>query len=444
MRLGVALAVAAAFASLARDAPVLMGPDGLAPAAPLLARLGETVDDAAWRLPTLFHWVPATDTTLRFLAVAGLLASGALAFRRTAWAAWPLALLYLSFANAGTTFFTFQWDSLIVETLVILPALGRGRVGVWLAWWLLFRLNLQSGLAKLLWSDDWTSLRAMGDYWRTAPLPTPLAWWADRLPPAIQAGLTGGTLVVECVLPFLLPWARARPWIFVVWTSLQLGILATANYGSFNWLSLALLLSLLAPAVGRSPWSVRVLAAVIVPLSLVVFANRFGPDRPFDGVARVAQRFRVTNAYHLFASIDPLRDEVEIVGSDDARTWTPLPIAFKPGEPMSWLAPYHPRVAFQLWFYPLGGRGTPAGLRVAAPSYVARLVQRWCTDPDVLLPILTRPVAAPRYVSIRFWRATFTAGAVGWDREELGRHPEVYPCASGAVPLFPQVDALVR
>jgi hypothetical protein len=446
LRLGIALSVAAAFAALVRDAPVLMGPDGLAPARPILARLAERVDDPFWRLPTLFCWVPATDTALRAGAVLGVLASLLLVSRRIApWVALPLAFLYLSFANAGTTFFSFQWDSLIVEALVLVPLLGRGRLGVWLVWAFLARLYCESALAKALWSDDWTSLRAMGDYWRTAPLPTPLAWWADRLPAQVQAGLTAGTLVVEGLVPFAIPVGpRTRRAVFAVWTLLQLAIAATANFGVFNWLTMSLQLALLVPTDRRITRTELAFAALLVPLGLAGFANRFLPGEPLADVAELSQRWRVANVYHLFASVDPIRDEVEIVGSDDGLAWTALPIAYKPGEPMAWIAPYQPRVAFQLWFYTLGGRDTPLGLRVASPPFVSRLIQRWCDSPAVLTPLLTHPVTAPRYVTLRFWRARFAADAVGWARQDLGRYPAVYACGSDGAPVFPQVDALVR
>ena len=93
---------------------------------------------------------------------------------------------------------------------------------------------------------------------------------------------------------------------------------------------------------------------------------------------------------------------------------------------------------------PAGVQRVDVGLRVQAPAYVSRLVERWCHAPSVLDPVLTRPVEAPNYVTLRFWRATFAPDGPGWIREELGRHPVVYDCASEAVPVFPQVSGLIR
>jgi hypothetical protein len=412
-----------------------MGPDGLAPAVDVVGRV-PFVD-----LPTLFAWWPPTDASLRAWAVVGVVGSAALLHRRAApWVALPLAFLYLSFANAGTTFFSFQWDNLLVESLVLVPVLERGRVGRWLAWWLLFRLYVESGLAKVLWSDDWTSGVAMGDYWRTAPLPTPLAWLADRLPADAQRALTWGTLLGEIVAPFALLWRRARRPLFWVFGALQAGILLTANYGVFNWLTLALQCTLLGEDDGPVDPLAVAWAAVLVPISVAVGLDRFaGTD-----LADAAARWRVANAYHLFASIDPLRDEVEFLGSDDGVTWRRLPLRWKPPAKPAFLAPYHPRVAFEAWFLTLGGRGTEVGLRTSSPPWAGRLLATWCHDPARLAPVVSEPVTAPRFVTLGFWRARMDRETVGaWTVEPLGRHPLAFDCRRSGVPVFPQARALV-
>lgn len=421
-----------------------MGPEGLLPARTFFDGLATRLGAPFLAVPSVFWWITPTDAALRILAIAGAVTSLALAWERaTRWVALPLAFLYLSFASAGSAFFTFQWDSLLVETLVLCALLGPspGNAAIWAFRVLNLKLYVESGAAKLLWSDDWSELRAMGDYWMTAPLPTPLAWYADRLPPAMQQAFTFGTILGETALPFLiLAGGRARRAFAVVAIGLQLGILVTANYGSFNYLSVSLAIVLFAEGSGWRRWEALPAASWIV-LSLAVGISRFG-DAELP-LATTAQRWRVANAYHLFASIDPIRDEVEFVGSPDGENWHRLPLAHKPPASPSFLAPYHPRVAFSAWFWTLGGRESELGLRVQAPPWGRRLVERWCNRPEALTPLLTEPVSSPRYVSLAFWRAEFADAGPGWEQHWLGRHPEVHDCHEERAPRFSHVDHLL-
>ena len=59
----------------------------------------------------------------------------------------------------------------------------RPTTGVWLTRWLLFRFMFMSGVVKLPSGDpNWWGLTALNYHFLTQPLPTPLAWYAARLP----------------------------------------------------------------------------------------------------------------------------------------------------------------------------------------------------------------------------------------------------------------------
>lgn len=452
LRTGIAICTFTAFACLFRDSPVLMGPLGLDPAARTLEVVRARAEHPWLALPTLFWWLPTTDVGLRALSGVGMAGSVSLLLPRlTPFAAPFLAVLYLSLANAGGSFFTFQWDALIVETLTLCTLLSShpGRAARLAFWALNMKLYLESGLAKVLWSDDWTSLRAMGNYWQTTPLPTPVAWWFARLPDVAQSALTAATLVGECAAPFLMfTGIRGRSAFGVIAIGLQVGILLTGNYGAFNYLSIALAFALFwegtadTPARGMRGVLAHGFVGVWAALSLSVALSRFaGIDAP---LSTTAARLRFANAYHLFASIDPERDEVEFIGSDDGESWSRLPLAYKPAEAMAFLAPYHPRVAFSAWFWTLGARNSSLGLRVESPSWGSRLVQRWCESPEVLTPILTHAVHSPRFVTLEFWRGSFADDRVGWRMEPLGRYPAVHECRDGGAPHFSQVTELLQ
>src|SRR5262249_4439453 len=110
------------------------------------------------------------------------------------WALVACWVLYLSYVRIGQDFLSFQWDNLLLESAFfafLVPAGGgrrRGRppphpLGVFLMQWLLFRLYVESGLAKLLLGDPtWRDLTAMSTYYETAPLPTWVGWYVHQLP----------------------------------------------------------------------------------------------------------------------------------------------------------------------------------------------------------------------------------------------------------------------
>jgi hypothetical protein len=95
-----------------------------------------------------------------------------------------LYICYLSLFHAGQMFMSFQWHILLLECgfqasfLPISPRLFSS-----LYRWLLFRFMLQSGPVKLFSGDaSWRNLTALNFHFETQPLPTALAWYAEKLP----------------------------------------------------------------------------------------------------------------------------------------------------------------------------------------------------------------------------------------------------------------------
>ena len=95
----------------------------------------------------------------------------------------------------GQTFFSFQWDILLLETgfLAIFlapwcwwPKRGQpaplSRAALFLLHFLLL-LMLMSGVVKLTSGDtSWADLTALDYHYWTQPLPTVIGWWADKSP----------------------------------------------------------------------------------------------------------------------------------------------------------------------------------------------------------------------------------------------------------------------
>ncbi|HYR97205.1 MAG TPA: lipase maturation factor family protein [Candidatus Binatus sp.] len=443
--LGVVFLVA--FLSLLAQVTLLFGSRGLLPAADYLRSTRGVVD-----APTVF-WIADGDGALRAAAIAGaVLSFGLILNVAPRYCLLLLWVLYLSFVTVGQEFFAFQWDNLLLESaffsLFIAPGGLRPTrpppphpIAVFLMLWLVFRMHVESGAAKLLLGDPtWRDLTAMATYYETAPLPTWIGWWAHQMP-LWGHRVTGGVVyLVELALPFLMWGPRTvRTAVFAAMVAMQIAILLTANYGFFNYLSIALALFVLDDthlgvpvAVAADPprraAPLAVVAAVLVGLSAVQFLPLVPVARPFEAallpVQRVLSTFRSINAYHLFAHMTLVRREAVIEGSEDGTTWLPYEFRYKPGDPdraPPFVAPHQPRVDFQLWFLLLGPQ---PGAR-----WFDALLDRLLSAPDVVAPLFARdpfPVTPPRFVRVAIYRYRFTdrathaATGASWQRELQG------------------------
>ncbi|MFQ5719428.1 MAG: lipase maturation factor family protein [Acidobacteriota bacterium] len=389
-----------AFASLLPQVNGLLGPDGILPAERIMRLAHEQVGRSAyWLVPTL-AWLHPAGSIMTILCVAGVALAALLIAGLVP--APSLILLwgtYLSIVSVGQDFLAFQWDLLLLEVGFIAiflapwglrPGLGRRspppRLIVWLLMGLLFRLMLGSGLVKL-WSGDasWSDLTALTLHYETQPLPTPLAWWAHQAPVWIHQASGAALFGIELVLPFLIPLPRRPRLVAAGGFALLMGIIAaTGNYGFFNLLTLVLCVVLLDDAVltrllparlsarlaefGPAPPASglrRVLTGLVFlvlgGLSTTLFVGRFAgfeqvPVPIRTALARI-RPLRSINTYGLFSVMTRSRPEIRIEGSLDGRDWKPYRFRYKmngAGDAPPWIAPYMPRLDWQMWFAPLG------------------------------------------------------------------------------------------
>lgn len=452
-----------AFGSLALEILALAGSEGIYP-------IGEQLQVATreygpLRLlayPSVF-WLAAWDWTLVSLSWGG----AALGLLLTLWPwiegtrdrGWGerillvlLFLLYLSLVHAGQYFTHFQWDNLLLESgfLAILLT-GGTRLVVWLFRWLLFRLRFESGLSKLISGDPgWRDLSALSHYFETQPLPHAGAWYAHQLPDWLLRLGTGGTLLVELVVPLFIflprPWRFFAAWATILW---QLLIIATSNHNFFNLLTIVLCLFLFDDRA-LSPWTpvawrrraesgrllpehprvtagalILAIALVVVPASLVSAGELVlrRPIAPLSGWVRWANRFFVANRYHVFPEVRTQRIEIQIEASLDGTHWEPLDFRYRPDDPSqtpAFIVPHQPRLDWMLWFVPMN----PAFLDLFE-RFLQRLVEGSAPVTDLLAqpPLASGP---PRWLRVRVYRYRFTTpqarAATGqwWRREDLG------------------------
>lgn len=462
-----------AFASLVPQLRTLLGPSGLLPAGESLRQIASDAGSRALLfldLPTVF-WVSASDRVLLGAAWTGVaLASAVIAGLRTRACLAVLWVLYLSFVGAGRSFFAWQWDALLCETTAIALFLPDGGgaptpLAVVLLRFLVFRFYLGAGIAKLVAGDPaWTEGVAMKLFFETAPLPTPLGWWAAHLPGWAHEALGLFVLACEIAVPFLLLWGRrARLAAFFALSTLQLGIVLTASFGFFNWLALALHVVLLddrflpgsRPAtVPPEPPRWRRMTALGFASLLVVgavvenavdFSGRRALGSSLRAVRRLWAPWHLAHAYHLFGTLERQRLVVEILGSADGRAFRRYELRHATHHPQrapSWLGPYLPRIAFQ-WAF-LTTR-PPGGARDEQRAWFGRLLERIGRRPRSVARLFVSmpfPTTAPRAVETRIVRYEIASrreharSGAFWTRSPLPGVGAVWLPGSGKAPRF--------
>ena len=466
-----------AFVSLWVQVDGLVGSNGMSPVNQFLPAVRAQIgSDAYGLLPTLC-WINASDTFLHFFCGSGVLCSLLLIVGiAPAISLVALFVFYLSLTMAGQTFFSFQWDVLLLETgfLSIFLAPWRlwpgelllwprsavrdrapvSRVGLLLLKLLLFKLMLMSGVVKLTSGDDsWWNLTALDYHYWSQPLPTVFGWWADKIPEWFKHFSVAFCLVVEIIVPFFI-WAPRRLRLIAagLLIFLQLAIAITGNYCFFNLLTIALCLLLIddsvvgiprlraavrgqsvGAAVGRalperlSTYAGTAVIIVTLPINAWLIFSAFEPlSRPPRALANLyetLEAFRIVNGYGLFRVMTKDRGEIVLEGSADGIDWRPYEFKWKPGDvkhPPGWCAPHQPRLDWQMWFAALG---TPR----ENPWFVAlifRLLQG-SHDVNALLASNPFPDKPPHYIRAMFYRYRFTTvdelrqTGAWWKREEL-------------------------
>jgi predicted DCC family thiol-disulfide oxidoreductase YuxK len=426
-----------AFVSFWLQGDGLVGADGILPLPRFLDAAHAQVGGAAYAyLPTLC-WLNSSNAFLHFLCGAGAVVSVLLVVGFVPVLCLVLLfVLYLSLTVAGQTFFSFQWDILLLETgfLAVFLAPWRwrirpnesaplSRIGLFLLQFLLFKLIFMSGVVKLTSGDpSWWNLTALDYHYWTQPLPTVLGWWADKSPEWVKHFSVAATLVIEIVLPFFI-WMPRRPRLVAAgaFTLLQVVIGLTGNYAFFNLLTIALCLLLLDDAVWKGKrlrnavglrWPVWIPGFVLIvtlPVNAMLIYSGFRPEatwpRPIALLYGKLEPFRIVNGYGLFRVMTKERPEIIIEGSNDVADWKPYIFKWKAG-PLdrmpAFVEPHQPRLDWQMWFAALSdARQNPWFLRL-----VVALLHN---EPDVvrLLEKNPFPEKPPRYLRADLYQYHF-------------------------------------
>jgi hypothetical protein len=432
---GIAVVYLLAFVGAARQFRALMGEHGLLPVPQYLAR------QSFRQAPSIFH-LHYSDRFFATLAWLGALLSAAMALGLAGvlplWAAvlvWLLLWgLYLSIVNVGQTWYSFGWESLLLETGFLAIFLGNDRVAppvlaMWLARLLLFRLEFGAGLIKLRGDSCWRDLTCLYYHHETQPMPGPLSWFFHHLPKPLHRVEVVGNHFAQLVVPFGLfapqPVASIAGTIVVI---TQLWLVVSGNFAWLNWLTILLGCSAIdassAAAVLPIPKQPALAAAPPWFAGLVIVFTVLTAMLTYWPVANmISRRQRMNmsfNAYHLintygaFGTVGRTRREVVIEGTaepelTDQTVWKEYEFKGKPGSvrrvPPQW-APYHLRLDWLMWFAAISPHYAYPWLR----PFMLRLLRN---DPATLRLLRRNPFpgAPPRYVRAQLYRYRFTTAA---------------------------------
>ena len=372
-----------AFCSALNQFPALLGEHGLLP----VPRWLPTV--SFWKAPSLFH-LHYSDPAFRGLAWAGILLSllalfglsdaGPLWLSVGVWA--TLWVLYLSIVNVGQTFYAFGWESMLLEAGFFAVFMGPtglapSFVPILALRFMLFRTELGAGLIKLRHDSCWRDLTCLYYHYETQPLPNPLSWYFHHLPRWVHRSGVVFSHFVQIVVPFSLvlpqPWAACGAVLII---GHQLLLIVSGNYAWLNWLTVVIGISALpeswlqavfpaaSPVHAPGPWWEAVqyaLGALTVALGI----------QPTLNLTHAHQRMNcsynslhLVNAYGAFGSVTRERHEVVIEGAAADGEWKEYGLRGKPGElgrRPAWVAPYHLRLDWAMWFLPLRLSQRPPG-----------------------------------------------------------------------------------
>ncbi|HET7420646.1 MAG TPA: lipase maturation factor family protein [Candidatus Dormibacteraeota bacterium] len=284
--------------------------------------------------------------------------------------------LYLSIVNVGQVFYSFGWETLLLEAGFLAIFLGAGStVPAWplvlLFRWLVFRVEFGAGLIKLRGDRCWRDLTCLFYHHETQPMPNPLSWFFHHLPKGMHRVEVLGNFFAQLVVPFFLFTPQPVASIagaFIVLT--QAWLVLSGNFSWLNFLTMTLALSAFddralslvllihVPHLAPMPvwWQVLVVAVTVLVLAL-----SYRPVRnlisPHQVMNTSFDPFHLVNTYGAFGSVTKVRYEIVVEGTVDVEAgeegWLEYEFKGKPGDvrrvPRQF-APYHLRLDWLMWF----------------------------------------------------------------------------------------------
>ncbi|MFL5783464.1 MAG: lipase maturation factor family protein [Bacteriovoracaceae bacterium] len=356
------------FANAFNQFPALLGENGFEPV-PLWTR------QLQWKnSPSLFFW-KYSDNLLKGLSAFGMVASLFLAIFGTTslilhMVLWLLMYgIYLSIVNVGQTFYSFGWESMLLEAGFFAAFLGPEKsVPVWIPIiilrWMLFRTELGAGLIKLRGDPCWRDLTCLYWHHETQPMPNPLSRFFHHGPKLIHRWGVIFSHFVQLVVPFFIFFPSPVSDVAGAFIILhQLILVISGNYSWLNWLTIVLgflcftdpVATVAGPPAdwfffGMIPFGIWVLILSIEPAKNL-WAKRQKMNYCWN-------RWHLVGAYGAFGSVTKERYEIVVEGEKNGE-WREYEFKGKPGRldrVPGVFAPYHLRLDWLMWFLPFSVR----------------------------------------------------------------------------------------
>lgn len=420
--------------------------------------------EAFRRLPTLFVFLGASDTTLRAFAGTGALLSLAVLLGATnAFLQLALFLLYMSIVRVGQIFYGYGWEIQLLETgflsIFLCPirairpfASAPPVVTILLFRWLIVRIMLGAGLIKIRGDACWTDLSCLAYHYETQPNPSPTSVLFHHLPKALLSFGVFFNHVVELVAPFFAFWPRkARIAAGILFIGFQLTLIASGNLSFLNWLTIipaiacfddecllwlvpkSLRARIPAPRESTKAQTIAasLYAAIVAILSIGPVSNLLSKKQVMN---TSFEPLGLVNTYGAFGSVDRERYEIILSGTasespDEEATWLEYEFPCKPGDIQRrpcLITPYHYRLDWQMWF--------AAKSRIERQPWLIHLVDKILRGDNSAKPLLAHdpfPDKPPRFLRAQLYRYRFApiGDKAHWERELVGEY--MRPVAEG-------------
>ncbi|XP_033988773.1 LOW QUALITY PROTEIN: lipase maturation factor 1 [Trematomus bernacchii] len=391
----------------------LIGERGLMPCRSYLSSVkryvGGKIGMAAFAYTPSLLWLldwSEMDANLDALAVAGMALSAVVLVTGTANMVIMASLwvLYHSLVSVGQLWYSFGWESQLLETgflsiflcplwtlSQVPPRCPPSLISIWTFRWLIVRIMLGAGLIKIRGDKCWRDLTCMDYHYETQPVPNPMSYYMHFSPWWFHRFETISNHLVELVFPFFTFLGRRMCAVNgAVQVLFQAVLITSGNLSFLNWLTIvpslacfddaalgflfssksgakkAVLEIQKEEAAGRTPKPskgmfirrvVNVSLAILigylsVPVVMNLFSSKQVMNTSFDPL-------RIVNTYGAFGSITKERTEVIFQGTlsgdpkDPEALWEEYQFLCKPGDVQRrpcFISPYHYRLDWLMWF----------------------------------------------------------------------------------------------
>ncbi|HKW73409.1 MAG TPA: lipase maturation factor family protein, partial [Candidatus Dormibacteraeota bacterium] len=284
--------------------------------------------------------------------------------------------MYLSIVNIGQIFYSFGWETLLLEAGFLAIFLGAGAtIPAWplilLLRWLVFRVEFGAGLIKLRGDRCWRDLTCLYYHHETQPMPNPLSWMFHHLPKPLHRVEVLGNFFAQLVVPFFLfapqPVASVAGAVIV---ATQAWLVLSGNFSWLNFItmtiaisafddrSLSLFLQVQVPATVPLPlWWQWLIVGVTITVVVLSYRPALNLVSPHQLMNFSFDPFHLVNTYGAFGSVTKERYEIVVEGTADVTAgeagWKEYEFKGKPGDPSKvprQFAPYHLRLDWLMWF----------------------------------------------------------------------------------------------